>query len=329
MAFGVKVVQILPVILVAACLAGTMAGQSAPASPAEKSKTTAAPVALDPHPVVALTFDDLPAAGSLPAGQNRTKVATALAAELKANRLEGTYAFLNAVKLENDPDSQQALRAWLDAGMNIGNHTWSHLGLNDNTAEAFEHDIALDEPALEQYAEVRDWHWLRFTYLAEGNTVEKRRAVRQWLSEHRYRTAEVTLDFSDYAWNEAYSRCSVKPDHEAISWLKQSYLENAAEYVRAGREEERLVWGHEIPNVMLLHATAFTALMLPDLLDQLRREGFRFAALAEVEADPAYAQNPDVASEGGTLTGQFMDARHLAYPAYKPAPVEKLQSICR
>jgi peptidoglycan/xylan/chitin deacetylase (PgdA/CDA1 family) len=322
-------VRVLPVILMAACTAGNLAGQTASALQVEKSETAAAPVALDPHPVVALTFDDMPAAGSLPPGQNRTKIATALAAELKANRLEGTYAFVNAVKLENDPDAQQALRAWLDAGMNIGNHTWSHLGLNGNTVEAFEHEISLGEPALEQYAEVRDWHWFRFTYLAEGDTLGKRRAVRQWLGEHRYRTAQVTLDFNDYEWNEAYSRCSVKPDAEAISWLKQSYLENAAEYVRLGREMERIVWGREIPNVMLLHATAFTTLMLPDLLDQLRSEGFRFAALAEVEADPAYAQDPDAASQGGTLTGQFMDARHLAYPAYKPAPVEKLQSICR
>src|ERR1035438_3025479 len=86
---------------------------------------------LDPHPVIALTFDDLPAAGSLPPGENRTKVATVLAAELKANHLEGTYGFVNAVKLENDPDAQQALRVWVDAGMNIGNHTWSHMAITD------------------------------------------------------------------------------------------------------------------------------------------------------------------------------------------------------
>jgi peptidoglycan/xylan/chitin deacetylase (PgdA/CDA1 family) len=91
---------------------------------------------LDPHPTVALTFDDLPAAGSLPPGENRTKIATALAAELKANHLEGTYGFVNAVKLENDPDAQQALRIWIDAGMKIGNHTWSHMSLTANTAEA-------------------------------------------------------------------------------------------------------------------------------------------------------------------------------------------------
>jgi peptidoglycan-N-acetylglucosamine deacetylase len=287
-------------------------------------------VALDPHPTVALTFDDLPAAGNLPAGQNRTKIATALSAELKASHLEGTYGFVNAVKLENDPDAQQALHIWLDAGMNIGSHTWSHISLTDNSAEAYEKEIALNEPALAQYAQVRDWHWFRFPYLWEGDTLEKRHAVRSYLREHNYRTAQVTLDFEDYAWNDAYARCSVKPDAEAISWLKQSYLENAAEYIRLGREEERIAFGHEIPNVLLLHATAFTTLMLPDLVELLRKDGFRFAALAEVEQDPTYAQDPDTALKyGGTLPDQFMDAGKLPYPKFKEKPFDKLKSLCQ
>jgi peptidoglycan-N-acetylglucosamine deacetylase len=284
---------------------------------------------LDLHPIVALTFDDLPAAGSLPPGQNRTKIATALAAELKANHLEGTYGFANAVKLENDPDAQQALHIWVDAGMNIGNHTWSHISLTGNTAEAFEHEIALNEPALAQYGGARDWHWFRYPYLWEGDTLEKRRAVRAWLKDHGYRVAQVTLDFEDYAWNDAYARCSAKPDQEAIAWLRQSYLDTAAQYIRLGREESRIAFGHEIPNVMLLHATAFTTLMLPDLIELLHKQGFSFAALPEVEQDPVYAQDPDTALQyGGTLPDQFMDSRHLPYPPFKPKPMDKLKSLC-
>ncbi len=143
------------------------------------------------HPVVALTFDDLPAAGSLPPGQNRSKVAAALAAELKANHLEGTYGFVNAVKLENDPDAQQALHSWVDAGMNIGSHTWSHISLSANTAEDFEHEIARNEPALAEYGETRDWHWFRYPFLWEGDTLDKRRAVRAYLRDRGYRVAQV------------------------------------------------------------------------------------------------------------------------------------------
>jgi peptidoglycan/xylan/chitin deacetylase (PgdA/CDA1 family) len=285
---------------------------------------------LDPHPVVALTFDDLPAAGSLPPGENRTKIATRLAAELKANHLEGTYGFVNAVKLVNDPDGQQALRTWVDAGMNIGSHTWSHMSLTSNTAEAFENEIALNEPALAAYAGTRDWQWFRYPFLWEGDTLEKRRAVRAYLKDHGYRVAQVSLDFEDYAWNDAYGRCVAKQDEAAIDWLKQSYLETAAEYIRLGREEQRIAFGHEIPNVILLHATAFTTLMLPSLIDQLRAEGFSFSTLPEVEQDPAYAMDPDAALKyGGTLPDQFMDSRHLKYPPFKPKPFDKLKSLCQ
>ena len=62
------------------------------------------------HPVVALTFDDLPGGGKMPAGMTRTEIAVNLAAVLKANHLEGTYGFVNARGIENVSDEQQALQ---------------------------------------------------------------------------------------------------------------------------------------------------------------------------------------------------------------------------
>jgi peptidoglycan/xylan/chitin deacetylase (PgdA/CDA1 family) len=311
-------------------IAPLVAGQSSHHRAILHRTGTPAKTLLAKHPVIALTFDDLPAAGTLPMGDKRIRIATELAAELKANHLKGTYGFVNGVKLESGDDAQQALRIWVDAGMNIGNHTYAHLALTGNTVEAFENEIALNEPVLAQYGGERDWHWFRYPYLWEGETLEKRHAVRAYLREHGYHVAQVTLDFEDYAWNDAYGRCSAKQDNAAIDWLRQSYLENAAEYVRLGREEERIAFGHEIPNVLLLHATAFTTLMLPDLIKQLRKEGFRFASLADAEADPVYAQDPDAALQyGGTLPDQFMDARRLPYPPFMDKPFEKLKNLCQ
>ncbi len=285
---------------------------------------------LDAHPVVALTFDDLPAVGTLPPGASRVEVATALVNVLKANRLEGTYGFVNGDKLESRPGAPQALEIWLDAGMNIGNHTWSHMRLNANSVEAFEQDIAQNEPPLEQYGESRDWHWFRYPFLEEGDTVEKRRAVRAYLRKHGYRIAQVTLEFKDWAWNDAYCRCMARQNEAAIAWLRQSYLDTAADYIRLGREEERIVFGREIPNVMLLHATPFTTLMLSDLLDMLRKQGFGFESLAQVESDPAYAEDPDAGLvSGGTFPEQFLEARHLPYPSAKPGPFRQITQLCQ
>jgi peptidoglycan/xylan/chitin deacetylase (PgdA/CDA1 family) len=301
-----------------------------PGASGHKAASVPALTPLAACPVVALTFDDLPAAGSLPPGDSRTRIATALAAELRSNHLEGTYGFVNASKLQNDLDAQQALHVWVDAGMNIGSHTWSHISLTSNTAEAFEKDIAHNEETLAAYAGGRDWHWFRYPFLWEGDTLDKRRAVRSYLRDHGYRVAQVSLDFEDYAWNDAYARCSVKQDAAAIAWLKQSYLETATEYIRLGREEQQIAFGHEIPNVMLLHATAFTTLMVPDLLNMLQTQGFQFASLPDVEKDSAYTLDPDAALKyGGTLPDQFMDSLHLPYPAFKPKPFARLKSLCQ
>lgn len=282
------------------------------------------------HPRVALTFDDLPAAGGLPVGETRVDIVTRLADELKAAHLKGVYGFVNAIDLENDSDVQEALQRWVSSGMNIGNHTWSHPSLNSVSAHTFEQDIARDEPTLRQYAGDRDWHWFRFPYLEEGATLEKRNHVRQWLREHGYRIAQVTLTIQDDDWSDPYIRCLAKHDEAGIAWLKQSYVENAAHLIRLGREEELIVFGHEIPNVLLLHATRFTTLMLPSLLQILRQDGFRFMPLAKVERNSAYALDPSLGlADGGTLPSQLIEARHLKWPAFKPEPLQSLNRICR
>lgn len=285
---------------------------------------------LQRHPKVALTFDDLPAAGGLRPNVTRVDIATRLTTELRANHLKGVYGFVNAVDLEGDPDTQRALRVWIGAGMNIGNHTWSHLSLSTETADAYEHNIALDESALRQYAGRRNWHWFRYPYLEIGGTMEKRSDVLNWLHEHGYRVAEVTLNFNDDDWGDPYLRCMAKHDQAGIAWLQQSYLENAAEFIPLEREEEQIAFGHEIPNVLLLHATEFTTLMLPNLMHLLKQEGFRFAPLPKVERNPAYALDTTMKlPDGGTLTEEVLTARHLKSPPARPEPVEQLDSVCR
>jgi peptidoglycan/xylan/chitin deacetylase (PgdA/CDA1 family) len=280
--------------------------------------------------VIALTFDDLPASGGLSPDETRVGILTQLAKELKANHLKGTYGFVTGSDLPGDPDSQQALRVWVRVGMNIGNHTFSHPSLTTTTPAAFEHEIALNEPLLRTYAGKRDWHWFRYPYLEEGETPQKRDAVRDWLRAHGYRVAEVTLTFEDDDWSDPYDRCRAKHNEAEIEWLKQSYLENATEFIRLGREEEQIAFGHEIPSVLVLHATTMTTLMLPSLLDQLRAQGFRFTSLARAERNPAYALDPGVGiADGGPLTNEFLNARHLRYPPFQPEPVQRLNSVCQ
>lgn len=286
---------------------------------------------LKKHPVVALTFDDLPAAGGLRKGESRVAILTALSTELRSAHMKHVYGFVNAVDLPGDSDCQHALELWLKAGMRIGNHTWSHPALDDVTAEAYTHNIALNEPYLRQYAGKTNWHWFRYPYLEEGDTAQKHEAVRHWLRANHYRVAEVTLNFNDDDWGDAYLRCKQQNNSLGLTWLEDSYLQQAGEFIPIERQREQVAFGHEIPNVLLLHGTEFTTLMLPRLIALLRSEGFRFSTVPKVERNHAYKIDPGVGLPGGgTLTTQVLLMRHInvPYPANLSEPVKTLTTIC-
>jgi peptidoglycan-N-acetylglucosamine deacetylase len=279
---------------------------------------------------VAITFDDLPAHGPLPVGTTRSDVARSILATLKDAKIPEIYGFINAGKLEKNPEDIEFLKLWREAGQPLGNHTYTHMNFNEYTVAAFEENIEKNESILKTLMEGKDWHWFRYPYLWEGDTLEKRRAVRGYLKEHGYRIAQVTMDFEDYAWNGPYARCMEKKDEKAIAWLKQSYLETASEYFALDHKLTQQVFGREIKHVLLMHVGAFDAVMLPQLLRQMKNEGYKFVTIAEAEADPAYLADPDTAlKNGGTLLDQLFEARHLTYPQHKDKPMKELNEICR
>ncbi|WP_052294755.1 MULTISPECIES: polysaccharide deacetylase family protein [Acidobacterium] len=329
----------------AAGLPATSAQATAPSAATTPHAAAAAHVAgplamptfkpLRKHPVVALSFDDLPAAGGLRPGESRVSILTALSHELRAAHMKGVYGYVNAVDLPGDPDCQHALEIWMRAGMRLGSHTWSHPALDDVTASAYEANIAKNEPYVQQYADANgkktDWHWFRYPYLEEGNTAEKHEDVRRWLRAHGYRVAEVTLNFNDDDWGDAYLRCKEKGDTAGIDWLEKSYLASAAAYIPVERQREQIAFGHEIPNVLLLHGTEFTTLMLPRLITLLRSEGFRFSTVPKVERNRAYRTDPVVGIPGGAnFTNEVLAMRGIKvpYPKALSEPHAKLDSIC-
>ena len=206
-----------------------------------------------------------------------------------------------------------------------------YYGINvQGEAEAFEREIGENEPPLELLAaKDQNWHWLRYPFLREGDTVEKRRAVRGYLQAHGYRVAQVTLDWEDYLWNSAYARCVVKNDAPSIAWLRSSYLNIESSYLDVGRDLAKLVYGHDINHVLLLHLGAFSSTILPEALDLLEKKGFKPVTLEEAESDPAYEGDPDVGSRyGGTLLELWIEARKIKFPPVMPKPYKQLEEIC-
>jgi peptidoglycan-N-acetylglucosamine deacetylase len=278
---------------------------------------------------VALTFDDLPSTGAAPPDVTRAQIIESLLVTLKAEQMPPVYGFVNAHTLEGMPSGPAILHNWTASGNLLGSHTYSHPDLESTSVTDFEDDILKNEPTLRQYAGKSDWHYFRYPFLHEGETLEKRQSVQSYLKEHGYKAAEVSLDFEDYLWNAPYARCVAKQRMDKVDALHDSYLAAADQYIDIYRSLSHRLYGHDIPYVLLLHVTAFNAKMLPDLIAQLRERGFTFITLSEALRDPAYTIDPAIGYPGGgPIQDELAVARKLPFPpAVKPN--EWLEKTCK
>lgn len=271
-----------------------------------------------PRPALemAITVDDMPVHGALPAGESHRSLAQAIVAALQAERIDNATGFLNAAWVEREPGTEIVLTEWRAAGLPLANHGWSHRHLNEMTPAEFEIEVARNEPVLRRLSEGEEWRWFRYPYLDEGETEEKRAAGRAILTRRGYRVAAVTMDFSDWAWTDPYARCTAKGDRAAIAWLEDSYMQAARETVAFNRTLSRALYGRDIPYVLLLHIGGMTARMMPKLLDMYRAEGFSFVSLDRAQRDPYYRadNDPSLPAEPHTMEGRAW-AKGIELPA--------------
>ena len=280
-----------------------------------------------PFPVLALdmaiTVDDLPIHGHVSSEMNRHKIVQLFLSAFQKHKLSGVYGFINAQQLKVSPHSEDVLDAWIHAGQLLGNHTYSHINLNHVSAQAFIKDIQKDEPTLQKLMGSQDYHYFRYPYLAEGLTQAKRDTVRKYLSEQKYKTAQVTVDFSDWEWNHSYFRCLAKKDVEAIVWLKKTFLEEALQSIEVAKNLSQLTFHREIKQIFLIHHGALQALMIDELLTEFQSHQIHFVPLSEALQDGAYSFNPNVLRK---RTDAFLNQVRLAKDLENPVIVRNIKA---
>lgn len=277
---------------------------------------------------IAFTWDDLPAHSALPPGETREDIAGRIISAMKQAGLPPAFGFVNGAAAQNEPLSAPVLHQWRDAGLPLGNHTWSHMNLNQHSLAEWEADVLRNEPLLQSLMGSQDWRWLRFPFLAEGDTPEKREGARRFLDQHHYKIAGVTMSFADYLYNEPYARCVAKNDTANIEKLETSYLAAANQTIDYTRSMSKALYGRDIPYVLLMHIGALDARMLPRLLQLYRDRAFRFIRLEDAEKNPFYRSDIELALPAGADTlEEGLKQRNLPLP-HRPQPDLDLNAIC-
>jgi peptidoglycan/xylan/chitin deacetylase (PgdA/CDA1 family) len=286
---------------------------------------------LDPLEM-AITIDDLPAHGDTPAGVSRLEIARSVLGAFQASKLPPVYGFSNGYQLTFDPSSFDVFKEWRRSGNLLGNHTFSHVDLAHSTAEAYIADIAALDGLLAYVAPVPPpLKVFRYPFLSEGDTLEKRNKVREYLAGKGYLIAQVTVDYLDWAWAGAYVRCTANKDEAMVRWLREHVVEAARRHARHSQKVAKLVLGRDIRHILVLHISAFNALTLPNVLSALQADGVKFIDLQTAMNDPIYRINPNLPiPDGRTFLEQLVEVRNLANPfGEQQYTIEKLAELCK
>ncbi len=274
---------------------------------------------------LAITTDDLPSHGALPAGMTRSGIAKMTLDAYAAHKVPRVYGYINAVHLKDDTDTAKVLQMWRAAGHPLGNHHVSHANVDAGTAEGFIAGIEANEPVLSELMSGENWRSFRYPFLNAGDAT-RGPVVAEWLKAHGYTIADVSMSFNDWAYTDTYARCVAKGDTAAIEAMKTRYLDEVRAQIVRGKAVSQKVYGRMIPQVLLTHIGGFGAIMLPQVLDELEKSGAKFVTLEEAQSDAAYAE-PGLKS--GLVMERTAQAKGIDISAIANTSVAGLDQMCR
>jgi len=260
---------------------------------------------------IAVTFDDLPNRSLFETDKNNpTKQLTArhhkILRALKKYKITAV-GFVNEKGLYNNCDGNKAeqnkpsqynpdparvaiLQVWLDAGHELGNHTYSHLTLNRVDLDEYVADIIKGQrvfaPLMHKYGKTP--RYFRHPFLHTGRSIFIHAALEKFLAQHGYIIAPPTIDTDDWMFNMVYSKAKQVGDHKKTQQLKNEYIKFTANKFDFYEAASQQMFGRSIKHIWLLHAIDIDADCLDELLQLVKDRGYKFITVAEALQDPVY-----------------------------------------
>lgn len=239
---------------------------------------------------ITITFDDAPrSAGALMSAEARTAM---LIESLAAGGVEEALFYVTTRNLEKRGEAGAArLRQYTGAGHVLANHSHRHASANRTEAVAFVADVAEAQRRLAGFDNVLPY--FRFPFLHEGNTRERRDAIRAGLAELSLINGYVTVDNYDYYLQYLLDESvRAKRPLNLDAW-RDVYVEvlvAAAEFYD-GIAVQTL--GRSPVHVMLLHENDLAAMFIDDLAGALRANGWQIVPARAAFEDPIADVVPD------------------------------------
>jgi peptidoglycan/xylan/chitin deacetylase (PgdA/CDA1 family) len=246
---------------------------------------------------VCFTFDDLPVAVlSFRSNEFQKTVTTKLLSALNKHKIPA-IGFVNEKKLfdSNQPDTPKInlLKMWLDSGMDLGNHTFSHMDYHKVNSKKYFDDILkgekLTKPLIAGYG--KSIRYFRHPFLHAGESKEKADSLNNFLKSTGYSVAPVTIDNSDWIFSMAYDSAMVKKDTALMKSIGTTYIDYMERKLKYFEKQSNKLFDRNIRQILLIHANAINADYLNELAVMYEQNNYEFISLSQTLEDKAYLTN--------------------------------------
>ena len=266
-------------------------------------------VAEPPRRQIALTFDDLPANSTRRDVATHAAITDKLLAGLARHRIPA-IGFVNEGKLqtgadaaaeETDPARVALLERWLEAGLELGNHTYSHPSLYRTPLHEFQADVLRGEKVTRRLLGERGrvLTYFRHPFLNTGPDLATKAAFEAFLGEHGYRVAPVSIDNSEWIYARAYDHAVDRDDRAMARRVADAYVPYMDAVLAYYEQQSRALLSYELKQILLLHANRLNAETLDALIAMMKRRGYAFISLGEALTDEAYSLRDNYAGRAG------------------------------
>ena len=245
---------------------------------------------------IAITFDDLPLNGPRFELARLQTMTDRLLSGIERHQVP-VVGFVNEslVYVPGETDQRIAiLKAWFDRGVELGNHTFAHVGFSNTPLADYEDDFVRGETITRSIMKSRDRRprFFRHPFLQMGPTKEQEQTFEAFLAARGYRIAPITIDIMDWMFRVAYLNARNQNDASMMKQVAAEYLKYAGAKIDFCERVTADLFGRPIKHILLLHANELNADNFDQLMKVFTDRGYRFISLEEALKDSAY-QFPD------------------------------------
>jgi len=237
---------------------------------------------------IAITFDDAPRPGSklFSSEERAEKIITGL-------KKAGVSDVLMFVTTKNIAKSSgKVLEAYTKAGFHLGNHSHSHLSAHKVDTEKYLADITKATNVLKGYDNVVPYY--RHPFLHQGLDRATRDRIRGYLAENKYKHGYVTVDNYDWYMDALLKKAVKQGKNIDYKALKKAYVSVLWKSIVFYDEIAKKTLGRSPKHILLLHENDIAALYIGDLVEHIRKQGWKIISPLEAYKDPIASTVPDV-----------------------------------